>query len=219
MIPAMEIGGDFYDFIPVTGNRWAMLIADVSGKGVSAALFMAMSRTLLRASIEGKEDVLAGLQEANRLITRDTQSGMFVTVYSAVLDPEKMTISCANAGHNPPLIIRSATGKCVFLSEGGMAIGVDSDMKYGVEIIQLHPGDYVIFYTDGITEAFTPTYEPYGEERLIQVAVRYRDCPAQEMIQHIISDVRTFAGSAPQSDDITLIVLRVMPESSSNPTD
>jgi sigma-B regulation protein RsbU (phosphoserine phosphatase) len=217
MIPAMEIGGDFYDFIPVTGNRWAILIADVSGKGVSAALFMAMTRTLLRAGIEGKEDVLSGLKESNRLIARDTQSGMFVTAYSAVLDPEKMTLSCTNAGHNPPLIICDATGEGRFLSEGGMAIGVDPEMLYEGEIIRLHPGDYVIFYTDGVTEAFTAAYEPYGEERLIRVARRCRGCPAQDMIREIIADMRTFTGSAPQSDDITLIVLHVVPAPVLNP--
>lgn len=211
MIPAMEIGGDFYDFVPLTRNRWALLIADVSGKGVSAALFMAMSRTLLRAGIEGKEDILSGLRESNRQISRDAQSGMFVTAYSAVLDPETMTLSCANAGHNPPLIVRNASGEGTFLSVGGMAIGVDPGMVYGEEIVSLYPGDWVIFYTDGVTEAFNETYEPYGEERLIRVASRCRSSPAQEMIRTIISDIRTFTGSAPQSDDITIIILHVLP--------
>ncbi len=101
-------------------HRWALVIADVSGKGVSAALFMALSRTLLRACIEDKTDTTAALREANRFICRDAQSSMFVTVYSAILDPEQHTLACVNAGHNPPLVIQGDSGEAYFLRQSGL---------------------------------------------------------------------------------------------------
>ncbi|MDD1702184.1 MAG: SpoIIE family protein phosphatase, partial [Methanoregula sp.] len=163
MIPAMEVGGDFYDFIPVSADRWAIIIADVSGKGMSAALFMALSRTLLRAGLEGSADPAAALKTANCLITRDAQSSMFVTAFTAILDPRERTLSCINAGHNPPLMVRGMTGEAVFLQERGIALGVLPDLDSTEEHVELNTGDLVVMYTDGVTEAFNPQYEAFGE--------------------------------------------------------
>ncbi|GAB6286781.1 MAG: hypothetical protein STSR0009_29840 [Methanoregula sp.] len=210
-IPALEVGGDFYDFIPVSDGRCAMVIADVSGKGVSAALFMALSRTLIRANLEGKSDTTGALRQANRMICRDAESSMFVTAFCLVLDPARQTCSCVNAGHNPPLLIRNSSGEAMFLHEDGIALGVLPEMEIHGEDVTLLPGDLVILYTDGVTEAFNTEYHEFGEERLIQIARDCRSLPAPEVIQHILDAVRAFAGSAPQSDDITLVVLRVKP--------
>jgi sigma-B regulation protein RsbU (phosphoserine phosphatase) len=209
-LPAMEVGGDFYDFVPASGGRLAFVIADVSGKGVSAALFMAMSRTLIWANLDGKDDPAAALRNANRLITRETRSGMFVTVCLAVLDPVRRTLACVNAGHNPPLIVRGDTGEAVFLHEGGIAIGVVDEIECTPEIVQLRQGDTIIMYTDGVTEAFNPQFAAFGEEQLAKVATACRNLPAPEITGHLISAIHTFAGTTPQSDDITLIVIRVL---------
>ena len=211
-IPALEVGGDFYDFIPVSHDRWALVIADVSGKGVSAALFMALSRTLLRACLEGKDDTTYALRQANRFICRDAQSGMFVTAFSAILDPHRQTLACINAGHNPPLVIRSDSGNAAFLQEHGIAMGVLVEMDIEEEVVSLKPGDLVVMYTDGVTEAFNGEFEEFGEERLTRIVKTCHTLPAREVIGQILSGIRTFTGTTPQSDDITLVVLRVMPD-------
>ncbi|MCX6688092.1 MAG: SpoIIE family protein phosphatase [Methanoregula sp.] len=214
-IPALEVGGDFYDFIPVSHGRWALVIADVSGKGVSAALFMALSRTLIRANLEGKDDTTGALRQANRMICRDAESSMFVTAFSLILDPERMTITCVNAGHNPPLVIHHHSGDATFLREDGIALGVLPEMEIHEEEISLMPDDLIVMYTDGVTEAFNAKYEEFGIEQLINVTKTCHTLPAREVIEHILDAVRTFAGTTPQSDDITLVVLRVMPDNQS----
>ncbi|MGA2104004.1 SpoIIE family protein phosphatase [Methanoregula sp.] len=209
MIPAMEVGGDFYDFIPAESGKWAFVIADVSGKGVSAALFMAMSRTLLRASLEGTTNLSDALSAANRMITQNAPSGMFVTVFSTLLDPVNQTLTCINAGHNPPLVVRSGDDP-VYLKEGGIAMGVLAEMKSTPDCVALGPGDLVIMYTDGVTEAFDAQYAAFGEERLVRIVKECRTLPASIVMERIISGIREFTGSAPQSDDITLVVIRVL---------
>jgi sigma-B regulation protein RsbU (phosphoserine phosphatase) len=211
MIPAMEVGGDFYDVVPVSDGRWAFVIADVSGKGVSAALFMAMSRTLIRAGLEGTADTSRALCAANRMIAQNAPSSMFVTVFSAVLDPGKMTLACTNAGHNPPFIVRGESGEAVFLQEDGVAMGVLPDMDSTPEYVQLKPGDMFILYTDGVTEAFDAGYAAFGEDRLVRIAQECRTLPAGVIRDRIIAAIREFTGDAPQSDDITLLVIRVQP--------
>lgn len=212
-IPAMEVGGDFYDFVPLTDGRMAFVIADVSGKGVSAALFMAMSKTILHAGLESQPDLPLALQAANRTITEWSRSCMFVTLFAAALDPRRMTLTGINAGHNPPLVIRGDTGEAFFLAEHGMAIGIKPDMNTDGETRELRPGDCVIFYTDGVTEAFNEQFEGFGEDRFIRAVVKCREKTARHILESIIEEVQRFAGNAPQSDDITLIVLRVATDS------
>ena len=210
MIPAMAVGGDFYDMIPLSNGRWAFVIADVSGKGVSAALFMAMSRTLIRAGLEGASDISPALGTANTLITHNAPSSMFVTVYAAVLDPLHQTLDCISAGHNPPLYLDGDSGEAVYLPAHGIAMGILPDMEKNIEHLRLKAGDLFIMYTDGVTEAFDAQYEAFGEDRLLSVAQECRHLPADEVRDRIIEAIRTFTGSAPQSDDITLVVIRVI---------
>jgi sigma-B regulation protein RsbU (phosphoserine phosphatase) len=210
-IPAMEIGGDFYDFIPVKGDRHGFVVADVSGKGVSAALFMALSRTLIRASGQENPDPVVAIQKANRLIYEDGRSSMFVTVFYGVLDAPAMTFTYVNAGHNPPLLVRGDPPGVRTLGEGRcIALGVVPEVNITCAALVLEPGDLIVLYTDGVTEAFNPQDEEFGEERLTEYLQKYRHYPVQEIIDGLIDGIRRFCGSAPQSDDITLVILRVL---------
>jgi sigma-B regulation protein RsbU (phosphoserine phosphatase) len=209
-IPAMEIGGDFYDFIPVTGGRQGFVVADVSGKGVSAALFMALCRTLIRASGQEKPDPAVAIQKANRLIYDDGRSSMFVTVFYGVLDAPAMSFSYVNAGHNPPLLVRGDPPEVLTLGEGRcIALGVVPEVSItGAEMV-LEPGDLIVMYTDGVTEAFNLQDVEFGEGRLREYLQKHRHSPVREIIDGLIDEIRGYCGSAPQSDDITLVVVRV----------
>ena len=209
-IPAMEIGGDLYDFIPVEGNRWGFTIADVSGKGVSAALFMAISRNLIRASGRALADPSAAIRQANRLMYQDNRSNMFITVFYGVLDPLRMTFAYVNAGHNPPLLVRGDPPEIISLEGKGIALGVVPDVNITPGILTLERGDLIVMYTDGVTEAFNKEDVDFGEERLMAFVRRNRARPAGEIISGLLEEIRQFAGNAPQSDDITLVVLRVL---------
>lgn len=205
--PAMEIGGDLYDFIPAGAGRMAFVIADVSGKGVSAALFMALSRTLLHA-IGGEEgDPSRAVQTVNRLIFADDRSGMFITVFYGVLDPETGTFAYVNGGHNPPLIVhRDGTARWLDRAKG-IALGVVEDVAIPAFTETLAAGDVILLYTDGVTEAFDEKEECFGEERVRDCLRRNRSLPAQEILSALLDEIRQFTGSAPQSDDITMVVI------------
>lgn len=210
-IPAMEIGGDFYDFIPVTGDRQGFVVADVSGKGVSAALFMALSRTLIRASGQENPDPAVAIQKANRLIYEDGRSSMFVTVFYGVLDAPAMAFSYVNAGHNPPLLVRGEPPEVRTLGEGRcIALGVVPEVSMTCAELVLQPGDLIVMYTDGVTEAFNPQDEEFGEGRLVEYLQKHRHNPAREIIDGLLDEIRRYCGSAPQSDDITLVIVRVL---------
>jgi phosphoserine phosphatase RsbU/P len=209
-IPAMEIGGDLYDFIPVTGNRTGFVIADVSGKGVSAALYMALSRTLLHASGQADPAPSGAIRNANRLIYDDGRSSMFITVFYGVLDPVGLTFSYVNAGHNPPLVMRTGEAGTWITDAKGIALGVVPDVNIAAATLELRHGDILVLYTDGVTEAFNEQEEYFGEERLMDCMARHQSRPVQELVTALLEEITTFSGSAPQSDDITLVVIRVL---------
>jgi phosphoserine phosphatase RsbU/P len=207
-IPAMEIGGDFYDFIPVGETRWGIVMADVSGKGISAALFMALSRTLLHVSGGTASDPTAAVRQANQWIYEDGRSSMFVTVFYGVLDPAGMRFCYVNAGHNPPLLVRG-DGVQELMGSRGIALGVVPDVSIAATTLDLRHGDILVLYTDGVTEAFNDQNEAFGEERL-RVFVRVnREKPAREILEELVAEIRRFTGAAAQSDDITLVVVKV----------
>jgi phosphoserine phosphatase RsbU/P len=207
-IPALEIGGDFYDFIPAEEGRWGIVMADVSGKGTSAALFMALSRTLLHVSGGTATDPTAAIRQANRWIYEDGRSSMFVTVFYGMLDPAGMWFSYVNAGHNPPLLVREA-GVQELLGSRGIALGVLPEVAIASTTLDLRHGDLLVLYTDGVTEAFNDLNEAFGEERLKDFVLANRAKPAREVLDGLIAEIRRFAGSAAQSDDITLVVVKV----------
>jgi sigma-B regulation protein RsbU (phosphoserine phosphatase) len=207
-IPAMEIGGDFYDFIPAGQGRWGIVMADVSGKGISAALFMALSRTLLNVSGGMASDSTAAIRQANQWIYEDGRSSMFVTVFYGVLDPVAMQFSYVNAGHNPPLLVRDDAVEELPGSRG-IALGVVPDVSIASTSLALHSGDILVLYTDGVTEAFNDLNEAFGEEQLSAYLLANRALPARAVLDGLVAEIRRFAGGAAQSDDITLVVVKV----------
>ncbi|MFA4876816.1 MAG: SpoIIE family protein phosphatase [Methanoregula sp.] len=207
-IPAMEIGGDLYDFIPVEGGRWGLVIADVSGKSVSAALYMALSRTLLHAVSSEHKDVTSTVQWVNRMLFDDGRSGMFITVFYGVLDPVTGVFCYVNAGHNPPLLLRKAEEKARFVEGKEIALGVIPEILAASHSLTLEQGDILLMYTDGVTEAFNEQDMDFGEDRLAGYLEKNRSLPAREILDGLLAEIRQFRGNASQSDDITLLVLR-----------
>jgi serine phosphatase RsbU (regulator of sigma subunit)/CheY-like chemotaxis protein len=211
--PALQTSGDFFDFIPLTNNNWGFLIADVSDKGMGAALFMALSSTLFRtyATQYATLPVFA-LSQVNERILSDTRSEMFVTAFYGVLEPETGRMRYVNAGHNPPYLISSQKGKPFDrLRATGMALGVMEDSVWQQKIVRFTPGDVLLFYTDGVTEAQDRSGRFYGEQRLQEVLRSHSNRTANEILESILADLNDFLGGASQQDDVTLIVLRRNP--------
>ncbi|HOL42138.1 MAG TPA: SpoIIE family protein phosphatase, partial [Methanospirillum sp.] len=204
--PALEVGGDFYDFIPVGDDEWGLVIADVSGKGVPAALFMALSRTLIRVSATWRSDPASAIKEANSLICRDSKASMFVTLFYLVIDNLKRKITYVNAGHNPPLMLTGQDSDITLLRAEGIALGIIDEIDLDSNTVDLKKGDLVTLYTDGVTEAMNKDGEEYGMERFITVLKQNRDRELSQLIEAIIASIKDFTKDAPQSDDITLIL-------------
>jgi len=205
-IPAMEVGGDFYDFMP-GDHRLGMVIADVSGKSIPAALFMALSRTIVRANATHHEKGTEVLQDANDMITADSRSGMFVTLFYGVLDERSRSLIYANAGHPPPLLFRG-DGQLEVLEVTGIALGVIGGVEYEERQVDILPGGVMILYTDGVNEAINSREEQYGLGRLCEVVRRSRHQPAQGIMDSILQDISLFASGQAQFDDITMIVVK-----------
>jgi phosphoserine phosphatase RsbU/P len=214
-VMAKEVGGDFFDVvplevIPISKSRVGVMIADVSGKGIPAALFMALSRIVVRVNASWYPDRPGdAIRDANNIITADSRAGMFVTLFYGILDTEKKSFTYVNAGHNPPLLCHAADGSFEELPLTGIAIGAQMDGEYGSVTKKLVSGDILVLYTDGITEAENARLGMYGEDRLRSVIGRSRAAGAREILARILGDVKEFSGDHPQSDDITLMVIRV----------
>lgn len=209
-LQALEVGGDFYDFIPISKDKWGLVIADVSGKGFPAALFMALSRTCVRANAMGKTTASEAICMANNLISQDDKSGMFVTLFYATLDINSKKLQYVNAGHNPPLVLGEKEGGIVMLAAKGLALGVMPDILLEEKEIKLCEGEIVLLYTDGVTEAVNRQQEQFGQQRLIKLVEDNRHLPAQELIKRIEHEVVAFSEGQPQFDDLTLMALKVL---------
>lgn len=204
---ARIVSGDFYDFLTLPNEHWGILVADVADKGIPAALFMALSRTVLRTIGMGRVDPGGMLQRANEIIYNDTTSDLFVTVFYGVWEPETEVLTYANGGHNPPLLLRS-DGSSKLLGGHGMALGVLDEIEIESHEIRLRPGDVLIFYTDGITETLNEDEDEFGLERLRMVVSEARQKNVQAIKESIMQAITDFAGDTPQFDDITLVVLK-----------
>jgi sigma-B regulation protein RsbU (phosphoserine phosphatase) len=204
---ARQVSGDFYDFIERADGSWGIVIADVADKGVPAALFMALSRTILRTVAFNRDDPAAALMRTNELIESDAQSDLFVTVFYAIWHPETQVLTYANGGHNPPILLRQ-NGRIRLLHGDGMALGVLPDIEVASQSIQLNPGDTLLFYTDGVTEAMNANYDEFGMERLRATVVACQNESASDIMHAITDSIRAHSGGAPQFDDITLIVMK-----------
>jgi serine phosphatase RsbU (regulator of sigma subunit) len=205
MHPAREIGGDFYDYFPLDGDRLAITVADVSGKGIPAALFMAVSRTVLRIGERG-DDMEADMATANRLLSAENAASMFVTAFHGVLDLKTGALRYCNAGHNPPYLLR-ADGALEMLKATGLPFGVDADIPYRIAETRLQPGDALFLFSDGITEAFNPAGEEFGDKRLEAALDAARGKDATSLVKTVLAATTEFAAGAEQSDDITLLAL------------
>lgn len=209
MLPAREIGGDFYDYFPLGDDQFAVTIADVSGKGIPAALFMAVSRTILRG-VSGIDDMEARMAEANRLLSADNTASMFVTMFHGVIDLATGALRYCNAGHNPPYLLRAGGGRETLMPTG-VAFGLDAGMPYRIEETVLRPGDALFLFTDGITEAFDPAGQEFGTVRLEAALEAGRGCSAADLVAGVIAATVEFARGADQSDDITCLALLFRP--------
>jgi serine phosphatase RsbU (regulator of sigma subunit) len=207
MIPATTLGGDFYDFIELPQGQVGLVMADVSGKGVPAAFFMAVARTNLRDLAAQHTDPGSCLAATNQALCEENPLELFVTVFYAMLDPQTGVLRYANGGHNPPYL-RRADGVVETLNgRGGLILGVLPGAQFPSHTLQLRHGDRLLLYTDGVTEAFNAANEPYGEPRLVdEFRVHGGQAPAA-LVEHICRSVAGFSGNAPQSDDIALTVL------------
>jgi serine phosphatase RsbU (regulator of sigma subunit) len=209
---ARQVGGDFYDFFELPGKpgRLGLVIADVADKGVPAALMMALSRTVVRTAAADGRSPSAALTLANELILKDTQAELFVTAFYAALDPSGR-LTYANAGHNRPLWLRSRTGQIEELAARGIALGVLEDVELEEREIDVMPGDILIFYTDGVSEAMDADGQQFGAERLRQVLAASPGGSAPATLAAVEDALRAFTGDTAQSDDIALFVVRRRP--------
>ena len=208
--PARETSGDFYDLIQLPGNRLGIVVADVTDKGMGAALFMALSRTLIRTyAVEYPLETAHVMAAANQRILSDASAGLFVTAFYGLLDTTSGELIYTNAGHNPPLHVRPGMEAPADTLKGtGMALGLMEDAVWEQGKVLLELGDSVVLYSDGITEANNPAGKFYGDDRLVEITLANADRSAEEMHEMILSDLRQFVDTAPQSDDITLLVLK-----------
>ncbi len=208
--PARETSGDFYDAFPLPNGQLGLLVADVSDKGMGAALVMALTRTLLRTyayEYHGRPDYV--LRVANRRILADTQSGLFVSVFYGVIDPYAGALTYANAGHNPPYLLRNhGAASTELLRRTGMVLGVMEGVEWQAETVPFSPGDMLVAYSDGVSDALSEADEFFGEERLRGVVEQHRHESAEGMLTAIVAAQRSFVGRGPWFDDATLMVLK-----------
>ena len=208
LVPSRETSGDFYDLVPLAGGRWGIAIGDVADKGAGAALFMALSWSLLRTYLADYPAAPARTFEAvNRRLLQDTLSNEFVTVFLGVLDPASGRLAYANAGHCPALVLR-AGGTAEWLTRTGMALGVVEDSAWEEEQVEIGPGDLLLLYTDGVTEARGPDGEQYRMPRLQEAVRACRGAGSVEVLESVLGEVTTFAREVHIQDDIALVALR-----------
>ena len=211
MTPAREVGGDFYDFFLVDQDHLAVVIADVSGKGVPAALFMVIAKTLIKNHAQAGMDPSCVFETVNNQLCENNESGMFVTAFLGVLEISTGRFTYVNAGHNPPLVALEAQPYHRLPSKRGFVLAGMEDVHYQQQEIIFHPGDCIFLYTDGVTEALNPNNVLYSEERL-KVFFTRTDLAGkslEEQLKLLHGDIAAFAAGAEQADDITMLLLRI----------
>lgn len=208
MIAAKDVGGDFYDFFPIDDHRVGFTIADVSGKGVPAAIFMAVSRTLIKAT--GLRDMPSNecIFTVNNMLCGESVDSMFVTVFYGIYDLKTGVIDFTNAGHNPPYILHADGSVEMLNSECNLVLGAIEGMSFKNESLQLNPGDAIVMYTDGVTEAENIDHAQFGESRTEAVLSELKGATSKQIVDTINEKLKEFVDGAPQSDDITQLVIR-----------
>lgn len=209
---ALGVGGDYYDVFELSDGRTGLAIGDVSGKGIAAALLMASLRASLRGvTLDNPRDFAKLMDKVNRLVYEASASNRYATFFFAAYDPISRKLDCVNAGHNPPILLRSSNGRAqtIRLEADGPVVGLLPFAPYTEQTLTLEPGDLLLLYTDGISEAMTQEDEEWGEERLIAAAEKSRGKRAGEVMRDIFNAVDAFTAGAPQHDDMTLLVLKL----------
>ena len=207
MKSARNVGGDFFDIVKLEDGRIGLAIADVSDKGVPAALFMMSTRTLLKGAAIGHDQPGRVLETVNDLLNEDNETMMFVTLFYAIFDPSNGSFTFANGGHNPPLIVHPDGSSTLMESTDGVALGVLPDFRFQQKSVTLAPGETVVLYTDGVTEALNADDEEFGVARLQEVFSGPPPNEPRQKTQEIFDAVNAFAGETPQSDDVTCLIL------------
>lgn len=209
MTPAKEVGGDFYDFFMLDENRLAVVIADVSGKGVPAALFMMSARTMIKNQSFIETDPARALGIVNSQLAENNEEGMFVTVFLGIVDLRTKELTYSNGGHNPPYIVRADGTVEQLQVRPGFVLGGMEGIRYRNQSALLDVNDKLLLYTDGVTEAVNPGLELYGERRLEETLAHTEKLPPKPCIEKILSSLTAFADGAEQADDITMVVLQI----------
>jgi AraC-like DNA-binding protein len=210
--PAHDIGGDYYDFLSLPGERWGIAIGDVSGKGIGAALIMACLQGSLRAqALHPHSDLSTLMADVNQLVHSSSPTNFFASLFYGEYHPATHILRYVNAGHNPPIVLRPRDGGCdVFhLSPGGMPVGISSDAKFRTATFQLHIDDVLIAYTDGITEVQNPQVELWGQDKFEKLLSSCGSWQPKQIMEAILDEVSGFAGGQPQHDDMTLVIIKV----------
>jgi len=207
--PAKEVGGDFYDYFKIDDNHVAVVMADVSGKGVGAALFMTISKIVIKNQLTTTKSPAAALTEANRQLCENNEAGLFVTTWAGIYDIASGVLTYTNAGHNPPLIRHKDESYEYLKGINGLVLAGMDEVKYSESTVTLAKGDEIFLYTDGVTEATSRANELYGEDRLLDCLNKNIDHSVKEQIQDVLDDINDFVDGAEQFDDITMMGMKI----------
>jgi sigma-B regulation protein RsbU (phosphoserine phosphatase) len=213
-LPAAEVGGDYYDLLPLSDERLAVLVADVSGKGTSAALYMAELKGLVLSLSRTHDSPSKLLSEANRNLAQSLDPRSFITMTYAIVDVRARRLRFARAGHNPLIQLDARTGRTQVLTPPGLGLGIDRGERFD-EVLEerelpLDSGDIFVFFTDGVSEAMNPKAELFGEKRLRDVIEGAEGLSSEALKERILAEVRGFAAGAAPHDDMTLVILKVL---------
>ena len=209
-IPCFDVGGDFYDFLQISESSFVVVIADVIGKGIPAAIMMSMFRGAVKAYTDAQDsgraiaDIIAKL---NAMAYEECRSGEFITLFYAVIDSKAMTITYCSCGHEPTVLIRD--GQMIDLEKGGLVLGVMKEAEYEIETLKLKTEDCMIFYTDGLIDSTNFEGKLWGREKMLKTAKKFTAVPASRMVKNILSHRRRFVGLARQNDDTSIIVVKM----------
>jgi phosphoserine phosphatase RsbU/P len=210
MIPAREVGGDFYDFFLIDDERLGLVVGDVSGKGVPAALFMAVTRTLLKSAALAGVPPAECLQRVNNLLCLENSSEMFVTVFYGIMNTRSGALVYSNGGHNPPYLLRGAGRAEALAGTGDMVLGALADIPYREKTANLARGDGIFVYSDGITEAMDAAGSLFSDQRLAAFLAQTNGAAPEQLIRGAVAAVKAYCGDTPQSDDITALAVRYL---------
>jgi phosphoserine phosphatase RsbU/P len=208
MVTAKEVGGDLYDFFLLGKDRLGFVVADAAGKGLPAAIFITLTRTLLRAAAQKLDSPGECLRAVNAMLCMDNPTLMFTTAFYGVLDTKTGEVLFANAGHNPPYVLRNSGEIDALTGLGGMALGIMDDLAYKTQRCRLSPGESVVCFSDGVTEAIDPGGQLFGEDRLMALFDKRSHLHPTELFATIIAEVDSYMSLAPMADDVTLLVIR-----------